>query len=120
MLLLCHLIVAGQAQTAPEIVAPKSSKLPEIISICAASAVAQDCDKRFRELDRMIIILVEGFELRDGSGRYEGIRVDSFQVERKKHPWLALKRIATRSFATDLDLSKFVFLFIPLSRSLPL
>lgn len=48
----------------------------------------------FRELDRMNFILSEGCELRDGSGRYECIRVDSLQAGKKKHPMLTLKRIA--------------------------
>ena len=47
-----------------------------------------------RELDRMNFILSEGCELRDGSGRYECIRVDSLQAGKKKHPMLTLKRIA--------------------------
>jgi hypothetical protein len=42
----------------------------------------------------MNFILTEGCELRDGSGRYECIRVDSFQSGKKKHPWLMLRRIA--------------------------
>ena len=48
----------------------------------------------FRDLERMNFILTEGCELRDGSGRYECIRVDSFQSGKKKHPLLTLKRIA--------------------------
>ena len=48
----------------------------------------------FRELERMNFILAEGCELRDGSGRYECIRVDSLQAGKKKHPPLTLKRIA--------------------------
>ena len=48
----------------------------------------------FRELDRMNFILAEGCELRDGSGRYECICVDSVQAGKKKHPQLTLKRIA--------------------------
>ena len=48
----------------------------------------------FRELERMNFILAEGCELRDGSGRYECIRVDSLQAGKKKHPQLTLKRIA--------------------------
>ena len=48
----------------------------------------------FRDLERMNFFLAEGCELRDGTGRYECIRVDSFQAGKKKHPWLTLKRIA--------------------------
>ena len=48
----------------------------------------------FRELERMNFILAEGCELRDSSGRYECIRVDSLQAGKKKHPQLTLKRIA--------------------------
>lgn len=57
------------------------------------SRIAFLCET-FRELDRMNFILAEGCELRDGSGRYECIRVESFQPEKKKHPRLTLKRIA--------------------------
>ena len=42
----------------------------------------------FRELDRMNFILSEGCELRDGSGRYECILVDSLQAGKKSIPCL--------------------------------
>ena len=48
----------------------------------------------FRELEHMNFIFAEGCELRDGSGCYECIRVDSLQAGKKKHPQLTLKRIA--------------------------
>ena len=57
------------------------------------SRIAFFCET-FRELDRMNFILTEGCELRDSTGRYECVRVDSFQAGKKKHPWLILKRTA--------------------------
>ena len=57
------------------------------------SRIAFLCET-FRELDRMNFILTEGCELRDITGRYECVRVDSFQAGKKKHPWLILKRTA--------------------------
>ena len=57
------------------------------------SRIAFLCET-FRELDHMNFILTEGCELRDSTGRYECIRVDSLQAGKKKHPQLTLKRIA--------------------------
>ena len=57
------------------------------------SRIAFLCET-FRELDRMNFILAEGCEVREGSGRYECICVDSLQAGKKKHPQLTLKRIA--------------------------
>ena len=48
----------------------------------------------YREFDRVNLMLAEERELRDDSGSYECIRVDSFQSGKKKHPWLTLRRIA--------------------------
>ena len=57
------------------------------------SRIAFLCET-FRELNCMNFILTEGCELRDGTGRYECIRVDSFQSGKKKHPLLTHRRIA--------------------------
>ena len=49
------------------------------------SRIAFLCET-FRELDRMNFILTEGCELRDGSSRYECIRVDSYKKKKRNIP----------------------------------
>ena len=51
-------------------------------------------NETYRDLDRMRFYPAAGCELRDGSGRYECISVDSLQAGKKIHPRLELKRIA--------------------------
>ena len=53
LLLFRHLVVAGKAQPAPENISPYIDSSALYVSICAASAVTLDCNKRIRPIYRL-------------------------------------------------------------------